>query len=69
MEGKDLRVCCENCYFRRAELCALQLSEACPTYRPHEGGALSRQAPVRLAPRPLDEIVRAQVMSRAAAAA
>jgi hypothetical protein len=51
---------CENCYFRRAELCALQLSEACPTFRPSTSAAFARQEPLRLAPRPLADVVRAQ---------
>ncbi len=29
-------VSCEDCYFRRNMLCALDLSEPCPTFRPAE---------------------------------
>jgi hypothetical protein len=27
-------ITCEDCYFRRELLCALQLDEPCPTFRP-----------------------------------
>jgi hypothetical protein len=30
------KVSCEQCYFRVNMLCALELSEPCSTYRPHE---------------------------------
>jgi len=68
MKRKSIRVCCENCYFRHAELCALQLSEACPTFRRYTDGALARQPALRLTPRPLDEVVRAQLIREPAAA-
>ena len=29
---------CEDCYFRRNGLCALDLSAPCPTFRPAERG-------------------------------
>ena len=46
-------VTCEDCYFRRAGLCALVLESPCPTFRLHTKGALTppRQAP--LVPRPM----------------
>jgi hypothetical protein len=46
-------VTCEDCYFRRAGLCALVLEKPCPTFRAYTKGALSppRQAP--LVPRAL----------------
>ena len=31
-------VTCEECYFRCQMLCALTLSEPCPTFRPQSGG-------------------------------
>jgi hypothetical protein len=68
MNGNSTSVCCENCYFRRAGLCALQLTEACPTFRPHQAGAITREPPIRLAPRPLAEIVRPKLISQPAAA-
>jgi hypothetical protein len=47
-------VTCEDCYFRRAGLCALSLERPCPTFRPatKAGDLLPlRQAP--LVPRPV----------------
>lgn len=69
MERKPPKVCCDDCYFHRAGLCALQLPEACPTFRRHTDAALAREHPVWLTPRPLAEVVRAQVVRSAAAAA
>ena len=45
-------VTCDDCYFRRAQLCALKLAEPCPTFRPASKGCIvpPRQAP--LVPRP-----------------
>lgn len=57
MESNSTSVCCKNCYFRRAELCALRLSEACPTFRPYTSPALVHQEPVRLPLKPLAEVV------------
>jgi hypothetical protein len=39
---------CDDCYFRRAGLCALMLESPCPTFRLHTKGALSPppQAPL-----------------------
>jgi hypothetical protein len=34
--GKD--VTCDDCYFRKNMLCALNLTEACTTFRPAERG-------------------------------
>jgi hypothetical protein len=40
MQGKQTKrapkVSCEECYFRRNLLCALDLPEPCATFRPHE---------------------------------
>jgi hypothetical protein len=66
MDIKSIRVCCEDCYFRRAGLCALRLSDACPTFRPYTNGTLTRERPARLTPRPLAEVVRAQLKVAAA---
>lgn len=43
---------CEDCYFRRAGLCALVLEAPCPTFRLHSRGSLAPRQP-RLVPRPL----------------
>ena len=60
MEDYSARACCEDCYFRRAGLCALRLDETCPTFRPYTIGALAKPQPLRLTPRPLADVVRAQ---------
>ncbi len=36
--GKAKRVSCAECYFKQNMLCALKLSEPCPTFRPAERG-------------------------------
>ena len=36
--GKAKQVTCEDCYFRRHGLCALQLSGPCPTFRAADRG-------------------------------
>ena len=51
MEGYSTRACCDDCYFRRAELCALRLDEPCPTFRPYTT-ALSRSRNL-FGPRPV----------------
>jgi hypothetical protein len=33
-------VTCDDCYFRRSSLCALNLAEPCPTFRPVVRGAM-----------------------------
>ena len=68
MDANQIRASCEDCYFRRAGLCALRLEEPCPTFRPHAEGAFHRQQRLRLTPRPLHEVVRAQLLRQPAAA-
>jgi hypothetical protein len=34
----DKRVRCEDCFFHQNRLCALDLGEPCPTFRPAERG-------------------------------
>jgi hypothetical protein len=31
---------CNDCFFRKSNLCALRLSEPCPTFRPVHSGAM-----------------------------
>jgi hypothetical protein len=57
---------CKGCYFRRAGLCALRLDEPCPTFRPYTNGALAEPRPLLLTPRPLADVVRAQLKVAAA---
>ncbi len=57
MNRKASRVKCNDCYFRRAQLCALELEEPCPTFRHHERGTLQPLLQPRLVPRPLAQVV------------
>lgn len=38
MAKKAKRVSCDDCYFRKQMLCALDLDEPCTTFRPAERG-------------------------------
>lgn len=53
MMTKQVKVTCDDCYFRRAGLCALQLERPCPTFRLHTRGSLVPPTQPRLVPRPL----------------
>jgi hypothetical protein len=44
---------CDDCYFRRAGLCALPGETVCPTFRAHAMGRLSPPPQPRLVPRAL----------------
>ena len=37
-KSKAKRPSCEDCFFHREMLCALQLDQPCPTFRPAERG-------------------------------
>ena len=54
--NKKTEATCEDCYFRRAGLCALVLETPCPTFRAHGRGSLVPPRQPRLVPRPLGEI-------------
>jgi hypothetical protein len=41
---------CDDCYFRRAGLCALQGQTICPTFRVHTVGKLAPPPQPRLVP-------------------
>jgi hypothetical protein len=41
---------CEDCYFRKAGLCALPLAAPCPTFRLDSRGALKPPRQARLVP-------------------
>jgi hypothetical protein len=43
---------CEDCYFRREGLCALPITEWCPTFRAASAGNLTPPQQARLVPRP-----------------
>jgi hypothetical protein len=61
------RATCKDCYFHRAQLCALQLEQPCPIFRHHERGALAPPRQPRLVPRPLDEVVAQHLLAQGAA--
>ena len=44
---------CNDCYFRRAGLCAIPGEVTCPTFRLHSRGSLVPPRQPRLVPRPL----------------
>jgi hypothetical protein len=50
--SKRTGVTCEDCYFRRAGLCALIVDAPCPTFRIHSRGALVPPRQPRLVARP-----------------
>jgi hypothetical protein len=49
-------VTCNDCYFRRAGLCAIPGETPCPTFRLHSRGALVPPRQPRLVPRPLNAL-------------
>jgi hypothetical protein len=51
--SKKGHVTCEDCYFRRAGLCALQVEVVCPTFRLHSKGTMVTPRQPRLVPRQL----------------
>ena len=42
------RATCDDCYFRKTELCALRLSRPCPTFRPMQRGRMVPPRQARL---------------------
>lgn len=54
---KRSNLTCEDCYFRRAGLCALATEVPCPTFRLHSRGSLVPPQQPRLVPRPLGQLV------------
>jgi hypothetical protein len=55
--SKLAKVTCNDCYFRRAGLCALPTDTPCPTFRAHTLGTLGPPHPPRLVPKPLAAVV------------
>ncbi len=51
--GKQAKQTCNDCYFRRAGLCALPGETPCPTFRAQSRGSLVPPQQPRLVPRPL----------------
>jgi hypothetical protein len=58
--SKLAAVTCEDCYFRRAGLCAIPTDIPCPTFRAQTRGALVPPPHPRLVPRPLGALTTAQ---------
>lgn len=56
--GKRLEVTCDNCFFRKAGLCALMLQSPCPTFRHAERGVLAAPLQPQLVPRPVSAFAR-----------
>jgi hypothetical protein len=56
--AKRAGITCDECYFRRAGLCALLLAEPCPTFRANSRGSLVPPRQPRLVPRPLGEFAQ-----------
>lgn len=54
--SKTTGVTCQDCYFRRAGLCALAGDSPCPTFRLHSRGSLVPPRQPRLVPRSLGEV-------------
>jgi hypothetical protein len=54
--SKATKATCNDCYFRRAGLCALSPEVPCPTFRAESRGALTRPQQPQLVPRSLGEI-------------
>lgn len=50
--GKKTATSCDDCYFRRAGLCALLLNEPCPTFRRNSRLGLEPPGQPRLIARP-----------------
>jgi hypothetical protein len=48
---KRTPVTCDDCYFRRAGLCALSGNVVCPTFRAMKSGSLAPPLQPRLVPR------------------
>src|SRR3982751_1465442 len=62
--SKRSKATCDDCYFRRAGLCALSPETPCPTFRAETRGALMRPRQPQLVPRSLAEIAGGAEASR-----
>jgi hypothetical protein len=56
--AKRTEVTCDDCFFRKAGLCALLLESPCPTFRHAERGLLVPPSHPRLVPRPVSAFAR-----------
>lgn len=62
MATKARCVTCDDCYFRKTSLCALDLAEPCPTFRPALRGEMVSPRQARLVEQP--ELVRSPLLLR-----
>jgi hypothetical protein len=51
--SKSVKATCNDCYFRRAGLCALPTETVCPTFRLAQRGSLPPPRHPALVPRPV----------------
>jgi hypothetical protein len=58
--SKTIKATCDDCYFRRAGLCALSPEVPCPTFRAESRGALMRPHQPQLVARPLATMAAAR---------
>ena len=56
--SKRNQLTCDDCYFRRAGLCALPTDAPCPTFRLNSRGSLVPPRQPRLVPRPLGDFAQ-----------
>jgi hypothetical protein len=54
--SKRSKATCNDCYFRRAGLCALPGEAVCPTFRSYAVGHLAPPPQPRLVARPLGQV-------------
>jgi hypothetical protein len=53
---KRNNITCDDCFFRRARLCAIAGNVPCPTFRSAIGGELTPPRQPRLVPRSLEPV-------------
>jgi hypothetical protein len=58
MVKKRSETTCNDCFFRRADLCAIPGDCICPTFRPAKASLVPPRQP-RLVPRPLRSVTAA----------
>ena len=56
MSQKARCVTCNDCFFRKTSLCALDLSEPCPTFRPAVRGRMVAPRQPRLVETPVETV-------------
>ena len=52
MASKARCVTCDDCFFHKSNLCALNLAEPCPTFRPVARGSMVSPRQAQLIPPP-----------------